>query len=50
MKYKEGDNVLYFNRDYDKVIVIYHGVIVDDETGLPLINEKEMKALAAFVA
>lgn len=50
VKYKEGDNVLYFNRDYDKVIVIYHGIIVDDETGLPLINEKEMKALAAFVA
>ena len=50
VKYKEGDNVLYFNRDYDKVIVIYHGIIVDDESGLPLINEKEMKAIAAFVA
>lgn len=50
VKYKEGDNVLYFNRDYDKVIVVYHGIIVDDESGLPLINEKEMKAIAAFVA
>ena len=50
VKYKEGDNVLYFNRDYDKVIVVCHGIIVDDESGLPLINEKEMKAIAAFVA
>ena len=50
VKYKEGDNTLYFNRDYDNVIVIYHGIIVDDESGLPLINEREMKAIAAFVA
>ena len=50
VKYKEGDNTLYFNRDYDNVIVIYHGIIVDDESGLPLINEREMKPIAAFVA
>ena len=30
VKYKEGDNTLYFNRDYDTVIVIYHLIIVDD--------------------
>ena len=48
IKYKELNNVLYFNRDYHDVIVIYHGVAVDDE-GLPLINDKEMRAIAAYV-
>ena len=50
VKYKEGNNTLYFNRDYDKVIVVYHGIIIDEESWLPLINEKEMYAIAAFVA
>lgn len=50
LKYREGDNTLLFSRDYDKVIVIYHGIIADEESGLPMINEKEMHALAAFVA
>lgn len=50
VRYKEGDNTLYFSRDYKNVKVVYHGIIVDDETGLPLINEREMKAIAAFVA
>jgi hypothetical protein len=31
------------------VCVIYHGVECDDE-GLPLINDKEMRAIAAYVA
>jgi hypothetical protein len=50
VKYKEGDGVLYFNRDYPKVMVVYHGIIVDEEDGLPLINDKEMEAIAAFIA
>ena len=50
IKYKEGDNVLYFTRDYPTVIVVYQGILVNDETGLPLINEREMKAIAAYVA
>lgn len=50
VKYKEGDDILYFNRDYKKVMVVYHGIIADEDTGLPLINDKEEKALAAFVA
>lgn len=29
--------------------MVYHGVIVDDE-GLPLINDRELKALAAYCA
>lgn len=50
VKYKEGDGVLYFTRDYKNVMVVYHGVIVDEDSGLPLINDKEEKALAAFIA
>ena len=48
-KYKEVDGTLYFSRDYPKVMVVYHGVEVDDE-GLPKINDKEMRAIAAYVA
>lgn len=48
--YKEGDNVLYFKHNYPRVMVVYHGVLVDDEDGLPLINDKEQKAIAAYVA
>lgn len=49
VKYDEGNGELYFNRNYPKVMVVYHGYFVDDE-GLPLINEKEQRAIAAFVA
>jgi hypothetical protein len=31
-------------------MVVYHGVLADEENGLPLINEKEMNAIAAFIA
>ena len=48
-KYKEIDGILYFNKNYSKVMVIYHGIEVDDE-GLPKINDKEMRAIAAYVA
>lgn len=50
VKYKEGDGVLYFDRDYKHVMVLYHGVIADDETGLPLLNDKELRAVTAYVA
>lgn len=50
IKYKEGDGVLYFDRDYNNVTVVYHGILCDEEDGLPLINDREMKAIAAFVA
>ena len=49
VKYKEIDGGLQFARDYDKVMVVYHGVEVDEDN-LPLINEKEMRAIAAYVA
>lgn len=50
VRYKEGNGELYFERPLKGVSVVYHGVIVDDEDGLPLINDKEMYALADFVA
>ncbi len=50
VKYKEGGNKLYFTRDYKKVSIIYHGIIVDEEDGLPMINHREIKAIAAFIA
>lgn len=49
VKYDEGNQELYFSRNYPKVMVVYHGYFVDDD-GLPLINEKEQRAIAAFVA
>ena len=30
-------------------MVVYHGIFVDDE-GLPLINQRELRAIATFVA
>ena len=50
VKYDEGDGVLYFKRDYKHVMVVYHGIIADEETGLPLLNDKELDAVAAYVA
>lgn len=50
VKYKEGDDKLYFTRDYRKVVVIYHGIFADEDEGLPLINDKEMNAIAAYIA
>ena len=50
LKYDQGDGELYFDSDYKDVMVVYHGVLLDDEAGLPLINEKEMRAIAAYVA
>ena len=50
VKYDEGDNTLYFTRNYHHVMVVYHGILADDESGLPLVNDKEIRAIASFVA
>ena len=50
VRYDEGDNELYFSHDYPRVKVVYHGILADDETGLPLVNDKELRAIATFVA
>lgn len=49
VKYKQIGNRLQFDRNYRDVLVKYHGVIMD-ENELPLINDKEMRAIAAYVA
>ena len=48
IKYREEGDELVFDRDYSKVIILYHGIIVDDE-GLPLLNDKEVRALAYYL-
>ena len=50
VKYTEGDNCLYFARPYRNVMVVYHAQLKDSENGLPLINDKEQRAIATFVA
>ena len=45
---REGDR-LYLSDKFDKVIITYKGVLLDEE-GLPSLNEKELDAIAAFVA
>ena len=50
VKYDEGDNELYFAHDYPKVMVVYHGILADEESGLPLVNDKELRAIASFIA
>ena len=50
IRYDEGNGELYFAHNYPKIMVVYHGILVDDETGLPLVNDKELRAIATFVA
>jgi hypothetical protein len=49
IKYHRVENRLYLSDKFEKVKVLYKGVIVD-ETGLPYINEKEIDAIAAYCA
>lgn len=48
--YKEGDGVLYLPRPLKNVCVLYQGVLVNEEDGLPLINDKEQMAIACYLA
>lgn len=50
IRYDEGNNELFFAHNYPRVMVVYHGIIADDETGLPLVTDKELRAIAAFIA
>lgn len=49
LKYKRIGNTLVFPRNFHNVCIIYHGVECDED-GLPMINHKEMRAIAAYVA
>lgn len=49
IKYERVGNMLYFDRPYGKVNILYRGVILDDN-GLPEITDKEAMALATYCA
>ena len=49
VNYWRAGNTLYFDKPYCDINILYKGVIVDDE-GLPYINDKEMNAIATYVA
>ena len=49
IKYKLAGNSLQFERDFNNVMVVYHSVITDHDD-LPMINDKEMRAIASYVA
>ena len=40
---------IYLSDKFDKVSILYKGVLVDED-GLPRLNEKELDAIAAFCA
>lgn len=42
-------NKLYFDKPYCVVEILYKGIVLDDE-GLPYINDKEVRAIATYVA
>ena len=48
-KYERVGNVLYFDKDYGQVSILYKGVQLDEE-GLPEINDKEALAIATYIA
>lgn len=49
LKFRLVGDVLEFSQDYNNVCILYHGIVVDDE-GLPMINDKELYALAIYIA
>ena len=49
VKYRIEGDYLVLDKDYDNVTILYHGVITDDE-GLPYLSDKEVQALAAYIA
>lgn len=48
VKYREEGDSIVFDRDYPAVNILYHGIIADEE-GLPLLTDKEVRAIAAFM-
>lgn len=49
VKYRQSGDRLQFAKDFNNILVKYHGVLMDDDQ-LPLINDKEMRAIACYVA
>lgn len=49
IKYERVGNTLYLDRPYNKVNILYRGIVLDDD-GLPEITEREANAIATFCA
>lgn len=49
VKYRQEGNKLYVNRTYGRVVILYHGEILNDD-GLPFINDKEALAIAEYIS
>lgn len=49
VKYRKVGDKLYVNKGLGKVILLYHGIILDED-GLPEINDKEAIAIAEYIA
>lgn len=47
IKYREEGNKIVMNDRFEVVTIFYKGVIIDD-SGLPMLNAKEMDAIASF--
>ena len=49
VNFTQNGNILYFDKPYGHVNILYKGVILDED-GLPEINDKEAVAIATYVA
>lgn len=49
VKYKRAGNKLQVFKGFDKVTILYHAIILDDN-GLPQITDKEAIAIAEYIA
>lgn len=49
IKYRIEGNTMFLADDFSKVIILYKGIIAD-ETGLPFLTDKEVKAIAVYCA
>ena len=49
VKYHREQNTLLFDYPYEQVNILYKGFIADDD-GLPFLTDKEVDAIAAFLA
>lgn len=49
VKYERVGDKLYFDRNYGTVNILYKGIVLDEE-GLPELSDKEVIAIATYVA
>lgn len=50
LHYEQVGNKLYFDKLYPFVGILYRGVVMDCDSDLPEINDKEANAIAAYIA